>query len=73
MLKHGIQVDEDIRQALVEAGLISRQVWGWTLTECGEIWEKIGYDCLRRSANERARFIDACFGSYGSEDEAISA
>lgn len=56
-VKRGIYVDDPIRDALVEAGLIVRRLWGWALTDSGEAWNEIGYDSLRKSPTPRARSI----------------
>lgn len=46
-VKHGIAIEDKLHQALVEAGLIMRQLWWWTLSERGEFWDEVGYDYLR--------------------------
>lgn len=53
-VKRGIYVDDPIRDALVEAGLVVRRLWGWALTDSGEAWNEIGYDRLRNFPAENA-------------------
>ena len=42
LVKHGIPLDEEMRQRLLDAQCIAHEIGGWALTERGRRWEALG-------------------------------
>jgi hypothetical protein len=42
LVKHGIPLDDEMRQRLADARCIARDIGGWALTKRGTLWDTLG-------------------------------